>query len=74
VAGAEIDLAVGWNAPLAACLPTVSRARHGRAVAGTRGHGPVVACVVRAARGWRAHRYDLVVNFEPDIRSTCWRG
>lgn len=68
---AEIDLAVGsWNAPLAACLPAVSRvhivdvpwlAREGT--------GLSWPALFARARSWRAHRYDLVVNFEPDIRS-----
>lgn len=68
---ATIDLAVGsWNADLAAALPPVSRvltldaawlARDG----GGLGLRPLVA----AARTWRHAKYDLAINFEPDIRS-----
>lgn len=68
---AEIDLAVGsWNAPLARLMPDVSRvdvidvpwlAREGT--------GLSWPALVSRARGWRTRRYDLVINFEPDIRS-----
>ena len=68
---AEIDLAVGtWNAELAALVRGIDRidivdvpwlAREGR-----RSSWPAL---VRHARGWRRRAYDLVVNFEPDIRS-----
>lgn len=68
---AEIDLAVGsWNAPLARLIPEVSRvdvldvpwlAREGT--------GLSWPALVSHARGWRTRRYDLVINFEPDIRS-----
>lgn len=68
---AEIDLAVGsWNAPLAACIPAVSHVHvldvPWLARAGT---GLSWPALVARARAWRAHRYDLVLNFEPDIRS-----
>jgi lipopolysaccharide heptosyltransferase II len=68
---AEIDLAVGsWNAPLARLMPEVSRvdvidvpwlAREGT--------GLSWPALISHARGWRARGYDLVINFEPDIRS-----
>lgn len=68
---AEIDLAVGsWNAPLARLIPEVSRvdvldvpwlAREGT--------GLSWPALVAHARRWRSRRYDLVINFEPDIRS-----
>lgn len=68
---AEMDLAVGsWNAPLARLIPEVSRvdvldvpwlAREGT--------GLSWSALVSHARGWRTRRYDLVINFEPDIRS-----
>jgi ADP-heptose:LPS heptosyltransferase len=68
---AEIDLAVGsWNAPVAALIPEVSRveiadvpwlAREGR--------GDTWPALVAKARRWRTRDYDVVVNFEPDIRS-----
>ena len=69
---AEIDLAVGhWNQPLAALIPEVSgveRAdapwlvRPGETRAGW-------SALLARARQWRRRRYDLVINFEPDIRS-----
>lgn len=74
---AQIDLAVGsWNAPLAALIPglnTIDRvdvpwlAREGT--------GLTWRGLLAQANTWRARRYDLVVNFEPDIRSNllAWR-
>jgi len=69
---AEIDLAVGrWNQPLAVLIPELSRvetadapwlARPGESDDGW------LALLARA-RAWRRRRYDLVINFEPDIRS-----
>ena len=68
---AEIDLAVGsWNAPLAHLVADVNRievvdapwlARDGGAHTWRK--------ILRQARGWRSRRYDLVLNFEPDVRS-----
>lgn len=68
---AEIDLAVGsWNAPLARMMPEVSRvdvldvpwlAREGT--------GLSWPALISKARRWRTRGYDLVINFEPDIRS-----
>jgi lipopolysaccharide heptosyltransferase II len=68
---ARIDLAVGaWNAPLAAALSGIDRvltlsapwlARHEPAARWTTTFG--------TARSWRTANYDLVINFEPDIRS-----
>jgi ADP-heptose:LPS heptosyltransferase len=68
---ARIDLVVGaWNAALAALIPGVDHvivlsapwlARREQADRWPR--------VIGAARRWRAAHYDLVVNFEPDIRS-----
>lgn len=75
---AEIDLAVGsWNAPLARLIPEVSRvdvidvpwlAREGT--------GLSWPALVSHARSWRTRRYDLVINFEPDIRSNflAWQS
>jgi len=68
---ASIELAVGsWNAPLAALIPGITRietidvpwlARDGQGLSwGT---------LVTRARQWRTRRYDLVVAFEPDIRT-----
>jgi ADP-heptose:LPS heptosyltransferase len=68
---ADIDLVVGsWNADVARAIEPVARvqtldanwlARDGEG----RGMGPLV----RAARQWTRTKYDLAVNFEPDIRS-----
>lgn len=68
---AEIDLAVGsWNLTLARMIPGINRietmdvpwlAREQR--------GDSWPALLRRARGWAGRRYDVVVNFEPDIRS-----
>lgn len=68
---AEIDLAVGsWNRPIAALIPGLAYlheadvpwlARNGG------GHGWTQ--LIGRARTWRRRRYDLAINFEPDIRS-----
>ena len=75
--GAEIDLAVGrWNAQLAALIPGINHvyqidvpwlAREGTGLS-WRG-------LLAQAKIWRARQYDLVVNFEPDIRTNllAWR-
>jgi len=74
---ATIDLAVGsWNAPLARLVPEISHvevmdvpwlAREGT--------GLSWSALVSHARRWRG-RYDLVLNFEPDIRSNflAWQS
>ena len=68
---AELRLVVGsWNAPLAHCMqavdavetfdvPWLSRERPGSTLR---------AAAVQSA-AWRRHRFDLAINFEPDIRS-----
>jgi len=67
---AEIDLVVGsWNADLARRIPgvrveTLDAAWLARGEAGLR-----VPALLRRAAAWRARRYDLALNFEPDIRS-----
>jgi lipopolysaccharide heptosyltransferase II len=68
---ARIDLAVGsWNLPLARLIPSVDSievidvpwmAREG--------HGATWPAMLRRFREWRGRRYDLAINFEPDIRS-----
>jgi ADP-heptose:LPS heptosyltransferase len=68
---ASIDLAVGsWNRAIASALPGVDRvetldadwlARDGT------GSGPL-GLALQTAR-WRSRRYDLAINFEPDIRT-----
>ncbi len=70
---AEIDLVVGsWSAPLAPLIGGVDRcetldvpwlAREGT--------GAPLAALLRRARAWKRRRYDLAVNFEPDIRSNA---
>jgi ADP-heptose:LPS heptosyltransferase len=69
--GAEIDLVVGsWNESLAKAIPSVNRvltldpqwlAREAT--------GLTLPALLRAARAWRELRYDLGINFEPDVRS-----
>jgi ADP-heptose:LPS heptosyltransferase len=68
---AEIDLAVGsWNLPLARLIPGLSRLEIADAPWLARdGSGASVRSLIAQARAWRARRYDVVVNFEPDIRS-----
>src|SRR6185436_4921524 len=75
--GAEIDLAVGsWNLDLARLI----RGIHAIEVADVPwlargGEGDSWRALRAKARAWRARRYDVVVNFEPDIRSNylAWR-
>ena len=68
---AEIDLVVGeWNLHLAQAIPAVNRveALSARWLArGDRGSG--LPALLREASRWRSRRYDLAINFEPDIRS-----
>ena len=68
---AQIDLVVGsWNAALARSVPGVDRVCtvDARWLAREReGHG--MTGLLREARTWRERRYDLGINFEPDIRS-----
>jgi ADP-heptose:LPS heptosyltransferase len=68
---AEIDLAVGsWNAELAANLSGISRVITLDPSWLARGSaGLSLAAVLRAARHWRRSRYDLALNFEPDVRT-----
>ncbi|HVQ41963.1 MAG TPA: glycosyltransferase family 9 protein [Vicinamibacterales bacterium] len=75
--GAEIDLAVGsWNLDLARLI----RGIHAIEVADVpwlaRGNdGDSWQALRRKARAWQSRRYDVVINFEPDIRSNylAWR-
>lgn len=68
---AEIDLAVGsWNESIAACLAVPARVHIADVPWLSRGERPTSwRALLGAARVWRRHRYDMVVNFEPDIRS-----
>jgi ADP-heptose:LPS heptosyltransferase len=69
--GAEIDLIVGsWNADLARAIASVTRvATLDAAWLARDGGGLGLASLMRAAGHWRQARYDLAINFEPDIRS-----
>ena len=75
---AAIDLAVGsWNVPLAELIPGVGRvdsidvpwlAREGT--------GLSWSGLLARAGAWRERRYDMVIAFEPDIRTNllAWRS
>jgi ADP-heptose:LPS heptosyltransferase len=68
---AEIDLVVGgWNASLAEAIPAVTRVitLDARWLARDRG-GQGMPALITEARRWRNQRYDLAINFEPDVRS-----
>lgn len=70
-AGATIDLVVGsWNTAIAGALPGIDRVETldagWLARAGT-GRSPL-GLALHAAR-WRSRRYNLAINFEPDIRT-----
>jgi len=69
--GATIDLVVGsWNSEIAKAIPGIDRietldaAWLARPAAGLSPLG-----LAAAAAKWRRRRYDLGINFEPDIRS-----
>ena len=68
---AEIDLVVGrWNAPIAGLVPGLHHVEVADApwLARESG-GDGWRRLVARARSWRTRDYDLVINFEPDIRS-----
>lgn len=68
---ATIDLAVGsWNAPIAALVADVNHV-HVMDVPwlAREGTGEPWPSLVRRARAWQRRRYDVVINFEPDIRT-----
>jgi len=68
---ATIDLVVGsWNLPIARALPCVDRVETLDASWLARAEGGSGARrLIDAARRWRSGKYDLALNFEPDIRS-----
>ena len=73
---ARIDLVVGsWNLQLAAAIPAVSAVEAADApwLAREAGGASFAALLSRAAT-WRRRRYDLAINFEPDIRSNLLLG
>ena len=69
--GASIDLVVGsWNRTIASAIPGLDRIETlDAAWLGRGGEGLGVAGLARAAAKWRNRRYDLAINFEPDIRT-----
>ena len=71
VPAATIDLVVGsWNAEVAGAIEPVTRIQTLDARWLTRdGGGQGMVALLRTARRWTANRYDLAINFEPDIRS-----
>ena len=74
---AAIDLAVGsWNAPLAALIPGIREVLVADVPWLAReGTGDRWATLLARARTWRKRDYEVVVNFEPDVRSNvlAWR-
>src|SRR6186713_2774964 len=68
---AEIDLVVGsWNHPLAVAIPVVDRVVSlDAAWLAREGRGLGLPSLLRSAWRWRDRRYDLAINFEPDVRS-----
>jgi ADP-heptose:LPS heptosyltransferase len=67
----QIDLVVGsWNADLARSIDPVRRVQSlDAAWLAREGQGLSLLSLIRAARHWHGARYDLAINFEPDIRS-----
>jgi len=68
---AEIDLAVGaWNADLAAMVPGITT-RYTVSVPWLAREETAESwpALIQQGRAWRDRHYDIVVNFEPDIRS-----
>jgi len=68
---AQIDLVVGsWNADLARSIDPVRRVQAlDAAWLAREGQGLSLQSLIRAARHWHSVRYDLAINFEPDVRS-----
>lgn len=68
---AQIDLVTGsWNEPLARLIAGIDRVDTLDARWLSRGAGGLgFTALVRRARGWRQHRYDVAINLEGDIRS-----
>jgi lipopolysaccharide heptosyltransferase II len=67
---AAIDLVVGsWNRSLAGLIPGVSVETLDVPWIARKGAGLTWGALVERAKAWRAKRYDLAINFEPDIRS-----
>jgi len=73
---ATIDLVVGsWNEPLARTMEVADRVDPLDAPWLARDNpGTTWTRLLAHAWGWRARRYDLVINLEPDIRSNVLVG
>jgi len=71
--GAEIDLIVGsWNEGLARLIPEVTRVETLDVPWLAReASGASWPELIRRARRWRGRKYDVAINFEPDVRSNC---
>jgi ADP-heptose:LPS heptosyltransferase len=69
--GAAIDLVVGsWNREIAGAIPGIDRVDTLDAGWLARGDaGSSSLGLTREAIRWRSRRYDLAINFEPDIRT-----
>jgi ADP-heptose:LPS heptosyltransferase len=67
---ASIDLVAGsWNREIAAAIPGIDRIETlDTSWLSRDGGGRGVAGLMREAARWRSRRYDLAINFEPDIR------
>jgi ADP-heptose:LPS heptosyltransferase len=68
---AEIDLVTGgWNREIAGAIPGITRIETADAQWLSRdGAGLSPLALAAKAAAWRSRRYDLAINFEPDIRS-----
>ena len=73
--GASIDLAVGsWNRDVAMAIPGIDRIETLDAAwlarpSGDGRSGLGLVALARRTAAWRGRRYDLAINFEPDIRT-----
>jgi ADP-heptose:LPS heptosyltransferase len=72
-ASSEIDLVVGsWNAEIARAIPGLRRVEVLDAAWLARGGaGHSLPSLAARARRWKQRRYDVAINFEPDIRSNA---
>jgi ADP-heptose:LPS heptosyltransferase len=68
---ARIDLVVGsWNRSIASAVPGIDTIETLDAAWLARGgEGQEVLALARRAAAWRNRKYDLAINFEPDIRT-----
>jgi ADP-heptose:LPS heptosyltransferase len=67
---AEITLVVGgWNEGIARSIPGVSHVETLSADWLARGGGLQMPALLTRARAWRRARFDVAINFEPDVRS-----